>query len=39
MAFQAKNLDEITKGAWGMPTAQGQGDKENSAKELEMSGH
>ena len=37
--FQAKSLDEITKGAWGTPTSQGQGDMENSAEEAETSGH
>lgn len=39
MVFQAKSLDEITKGASGTPTSQGQGDMENSAEEAEMSGH
>lgn len=31
-------MDEIIKAVWDTPTSQGQGDKENSAKELEMSG-
>lgn len=38
MVFQAKSPDEITKGEGGTPAARGQEDKENSAKELEVSG-